>query len=930
MTSLHIAVEPLTEHAIPLYRFFFFLLPFPLLFIITLILQIITIYLTLIYIYIYNLSPLLCFLTSNRDAAAERRADVMRRSLCGDSTAPFPLTRPVKRRDKVIVVCDEEFRLEQAFTYFLLSVALPLLRLHINIVLFRHGSSTSSNRREVSPLQAQQAQAVLDVPLVVFVHSAAEATPEEAAGCPRVQSLAAVRHGRKVAEIDVSFASIKGRTAQREAFAAALSHGQMHRVVLVHEVQEGTAAYDQLVEAVPGCLAVPRAHLLPSRSAARAAPGVLAEGNFTAVRLIQCLQQLLRIPFGGATVPASAARQRSDQADNHSAKEIMQRLREHVEMINSQLAHSACAVAPPSRPSTAPSANKSVPSPSPPKKSPAPAPAPKQALPAAPSPPSPSTGTSPGAGQEAPAAEELDTKKRPISSVSKPDAEPVPQRQKPEFISLRCTLPTGGSLTVERLRPSSSTIRNDVRPRIQEALGHDAFDIVKVSTPPQRLHRDTDEGSALQDIGITASSSVRVVVKSTAPGGPPTATVPAHETTGMPAPLKRMMGIFQRERPSPSQVPAPVVPAGPRSHSARNIHTLDEILAAQQPPAAPGPRGGHTASPGGNGAMMHSLRRLFSAGKEPQALQAKTMMKNTQKRRCSAPKRLGVQAAGCEIQAQRNQKNSHCVDGERFTISPLGCITPKGEERDCAFEGGEDQNLNDYRGFPPSQSTQRKTGENNNPSRLPFHSLLPSPPRNAIQTLVIHHRQLYSFRFVVLPTKIPRVLAFAPGVVHSTRRGSMARETVLTGLVVGGKYKVGVRIGGGTFGELYLGTSISSGNAVAIKVEKSTASYPQLAREARLYAVLAASRDRRQNKRLERIATVKMNTSVQELCRGLPFEFAAYLHYTRSLPFEACPDYAYLRSLFRSLFIRYGFEDDGVYDWTAMTDREIRKSEDHR
>lgn len=66
----------------------------------------------------------------------------------------------------------------------------------------------------------------------------------------------------------------------------------------------------------------------------------------------------------------------------------------------------------------------------------------------------------------------------------------------------------------------------------------------------------------------------------------------------------------------------------------------------------------------------------------------------------------------------------------------------------------------------------------------------------------------------------------------------------------------------------------------------------------------------------DRISEKKLATPVETLCRGFPPEFANYLNYTRSLRFADKPDYAYLRKLFRDLFIREGFVFDGVYDWT--------------
>ncbi|GMI83127.1 casein kinase 1 [Hibiscus trionum] len=62
----------------------------------------------------------------------------------------------------------------------------------------------------------------------------------------------------------------------------------------------------------------------------------------------------------------------------------------------------------------------------------------------------------------------------------------------------------------------------------------------------------------------------------------------------------------------------------------------------------------------------------------------------------------------------------------------------------------------------------------------------------------------------------------------------------------------------------------------------------------------------------------KVSTSIEALCRGYPTEFASYFHYCRSLRFDDKPDYAYLKRIFRDLFIREGFELDYVFDWTIL------------
>jgi casein kinase 1 len=74
---------------------------------------------------------------------------------------------------------------------------------------------------------------------------------------------------------------------------------------------------------------------------------------------------------------------------------------------------------------------------------------------------------------------------------------------------------------------------------------------------------------------------------------------------------------------------------------------------------------------------------------------------------------------------------------------------------------------------------------------------------------------------------------------------------------------------------------------------------------------------RTKQEKYDRIKQTKVETSVGELCRGLPGEFEEYLHYVKSLKFDARPDYSYLRRLLREVFIREAFEYDMVFDWSS-------------
>jgi len=58
-------------------------------------------------------------------------------------------------------------------------------------------------------------------------------------------------------------------------------------------------------------------------------------------------------------------------------------------------------------------------------------------------------------------------------------------------------------------------------------------------------------------------------------------------------------------------------------------------------------------------------------------------------------------------------------------------------------------------------------------------------------------------------------------------------------LRVGNKFRLGRKIGSGSFGDIYLGTNITSNEEVAIKLESVKSKHPQLLYEAKLYKILA-------------------------------------------------------------------------------------------
>lgn len=59
----------------------------------------------------------------------------------------------------------------------------------------------------------------------------------------------------------------------------------------------------------------------------------------------------------------------------------------------------------------------------------------------------------------------------------------------------------------------------------------------------------------------------------------------------------------------------------------------------------------------------------------------------------------------------------------------------------------------------------------------------------------------------------------------------------------------------------------------------------------------------------------KMAITLDKLCHDMPYEFKAYLDYTRKLNFEGQPDYQFLRELFKRVSVREGIVMDMQFDW---------------
>jgi casein kinase 1 len=60
---------------------------------------------------------------------------------------------------------------------------------------------------------------------------------------------------------------------------------------------------------------------------------------------------------------------------------------------------------------------------------------------------------------------------------------------------------------------------------------------------------------------------------------------------------------------------------------------------------------------------------------------------------------------------------------------------------------------------------------------------------------------------------------------------------------------------------------------------------------------------------------MKVETTPEELCMGLPSEFLKFLKYVRNLPFEAKPSYSLIKNWLKSILEKRGEQYDPYYDW---------------
>ena len=72
------------------------------------------------------------------------------------------------------------------------------------------------------------------------------------------------------------------------------------------------------------------------------------------------------------------------------------------------------------------------------------------------------------------------------------------------------------------------------------------------------------------------------------------------------------------------------------------------------------------------------------------------------------------------------------------------------------------------------------------------------------------------------------------------------------------------------------------------------------------------------SEKFERIREVKTNTTIAQLCEGLPAQFATYLDYTRCLKAEEVPNYRQVKELFNKVAQEHQIVYDDRFDWIVQ------------
>mmetsp|Transcript_19028 Transcript_19028/g.32500 ORF Transcript_19028/g.32500 Transcript_19028/m.32500 type:complete len:218 (+) Transcript_19028:466-1119(+) len=77
-------------------------------------------------------------------------------------------------------------------------------------------------------------------------------------------------------------------------------------------------------------------------------------------------------------------------------------------------------------------------------------------------------------------------------------------------------------------------------------------------------------------------------------------------------------------------------------------------------------------------------------------------------------------------------------------------------------------------------------------------------------------------------------------------------------------------------------------------------------------------RAKTKEEKYKKIKEAKVNTPLEELTQGAPKEFFDFMVYCRNMEFSEDPDYSYLRRILKELYVKCGFENEFIFDWTIQ------------
>ena len=79
----------------------------------------------------------------------------------------------------------------------------------------------------------------------------------------------------------------------------------------------------------------------------------------------------------------------------------------------------------------------------------------------------------------------------------------------------------------------------------------------------------------------------------------------------------------------------------------------------------------------------------------------------------------------------------------------------------------------------------------------------------------------------------------------------------------------------------------------------------------------------------EKIKELKLRMEIEDIVKGLPQEFYLYLNYIRKIEFDVCPNYNYLKKIFRNLMAKSKYSFQSEFDWEEKCEDEEIDSMDN-